>query len=91
MRIFRRRRTRRKFRLTREGRAFLFITVGVGLAAVNTGNNLLFLVLGLLLSLLLVSGVLSDLALWRLQIKRNLPTRLFAGRSSLMDVVKFWS
>ena len=86
MRIFRRRRTRRKFRLTREGRAFLFITVGVGLAAVNTGNNLLFLVLGLLLSLLLVSGVLSDLALWRLQIKRNLPTRLFAGRSSLMDV-----
>jgi uncharacterized protein (DUF58 family) len=86
MRIFRRRRTRRKFRLTREGRAFLFITVGVGLAAVNTGNNLLFLVLGLLLSLLLVSGVLSDLALWRLQIKRKLPTRLFAGRSSLMDV-----
>jgi uncharacterized protein (DUF58 family) len=86
MRIFRRRRTRRKFRLTREGRAFLFITVGVGLAAVNTGNNLLFLVLGLLLSLLLVSGVLSDLALWKLQIKRKLPTRLFVGTSSLMDV-----
>jgi uncharacterized protein (DUF58 family) len=86
MRISRRRRTRRKFRLTREGRAFLFVTIGVGLAAVNTGNNLLFLVLGLLLSLLLVSGVLSDLALWRLQIKRKPPTRLFAGRSSLMDV-----
>jgi len=86
MRIFRRRRSRRKFRLTREGRAFLFITVGVGLAAVNTANNLLYLVLGLLLSLLLVSGVLSDLALWKLQIKRKLPTRLFAGRRSLMDV-----
>jgi uncharacterized protein (DUF58 family) len=86
MRIFRRRRSRRKFRLTREGRAFLFITLGVGLAAVNTANNLLYLVLGLLLSLLLVSGVLSDLALWKLQIKRKLPTRLFAGRHSLMDV-----
>jgi uncharacterized protein (DUF58 family) len=86
MRIFRRRRSRRKFRLTREGRAFLFITVGVGLAAVNTANNLLYLVLGLLLSLLLVSGVLSDLALWKLQIKRKLPSRLFAGRRSLMDV-----
>jgi len=86
MRIFRRRRGRRKFRLTREGRAFLFVTVGVGLAAVNTANNLLYLVLGLLLSLLLVSGVLSDLALWKLQIKRKIPARLFAGRRSLMDV-----
>jgi uncharacterized protein (DUF58 family) len=72
--------------LTREGRAFLFVTVGVGLAAVNTANNLLYLVLGLLLSLLLVSGVLSDLALWRIQIKRRLPDRMFAGKRSLIDV-----
>jgi len=86
MRIFRRRRGRRKFRLTREGRTFLFVTVGVGLAAVNTANNLLYLVLGLLLSLLLVSGVLSDLALWKLQIRRKIPARLFVGRRSLMDV-----
>jgi uncharacterized protein (DUF58 family) len=86
MRIFRRGRRRRRFRLTREGRAFLFITIGVGLAAVNTANNLLYLVLGLLLSLLLVSGVLSDLALWKLQINRKPPTRLFAGRRSYMDV-----
>ncbi len=86
MRIFRRKRRRRRFRLTREGRAFLFVTIGVGLAAVNTANNLLYLVLGLLLSLLLVSGVLSDLALWKLQIKRQLPARLFAGRRSLIDI-----
>jgi len=86
MRIFRRRRRRRKFRLTREGRAFLFVTVGVGFAAVNTANNLLYLVLGLLLSLLLVSGVLSDLALWKLQIKRQLPAQVFAGKRCLVDV-----
>ena len=86
MRIFRRRRSRRRFRLTREGRAFLFVTVGVGFAAVNTANNLLYLVLGLLLSLLLVSGVLSDLALWRLQIRRRLPTRIFVGKRSLIEV-----
>ena len=66
MRIFRRRRSRRKFRLTREGRAFLFVTVGVGLAAVNTANNLLYLVLGLLLSLLLDSGVLRLVPLYLL-------------------------
>ncbi|HSN82718.1 MAG TPA: DUF58 domain-containing protein [Polyangiales bacterium] len=86
MRIFRRRRSRRKFRLTREGRAFLLVTGGVGFAAVNTANNLLYLVLGLLLSLLLVSGVLSDLALWKLQIQRKLPARMFAGKRSLIEV-----
>ena len=87
MRIFRRRRSRRKFRLTREGRLFLFVTIGVGFAAVNTANNLLYLVLGLLLSLLLVSGVLSDLALWKLRLKRRLPARMFAGTRSLIEVV----
>ena len=89
MRIPGRRRDRRKFRLTREGRAFLFVTVGVGLAAVNTANNLLYLVLGLLLSLLLVSGVLSDLALWRLRVTRKLPTRAFAGRRALVEMTAF--
>ena len=79
MRVSRRRRANRKFRLTREGRAFLLVTVGVGFAAVNTANNLLYLLLGLLLSLLLVSGVLSDLALWKLRVQRRIPQRLFAG------------
>lgn len=86
MRIFRRRSSRRRFRLTREGRAFLFVTVGVGFAAVNTANNLLYLVLGLLLSLLLVSGVLSDLALWKLRLTRRLPARVFAGTRTVIDV-----
>jgi len=62
------------------------VTGGVGFAAVNTANNLLYLVLGLLLSLLLVSGVLSDLALWKLQIQRKLPSRMFAGKRSLIEV-----
>ena len=86
MRIFRRRRSRRRFRLTREGRAFLFVTIGVGFAAVNTANNLLYLVLGLLLSLLLVSGVLSDLALWKLRFRRKVPMRIFAGTRSRIEV-----
>lgn len=81
------RRKRRRFKLTREGNAFLFVTIGVGLAAVNTANNLLYLVLGLLLSLLLVSGVLSDLALWRLRVTRSLPKRMFAGKRTLIEII----
>lgn len=63
------------------------MTVGVGLAAVNTGNNLLYLVLGLMLSLLLVSGVLSDLALLAIRVRRNVPERLFAQATSLVEIV----
>lgn len=81
-----RRARRRSFRFTREGKVFVAVTIGVGLAAVNTGNNLLYLVLGLLLSLLLVSGMLSDLALWGVRMKRRFPDRIFAGESALFEV-----
>ena len=83
----RRRATRRRsFRFTREGKVFVSVTLGVGLAAVNTGNNLLYLVLGLMLSLLLVSGALSDVALWKLRFRRRLPRRLFAGAPALVEL-----
>ena len=50
----------RKLKFTREGKYYLGITLGVGFAAINTGNNLLYLLLGMLLSLIVVSGVMSD-------------------------------
>ncbi len=62
------------------------VTVGVGLAAVNTGNNLLYLVLGLMLSLLLVSGTLSDVALWRVRISRRLPHHAFAQTPFVVEL-----
>lgn len=77
---------RRTFRFTREGKVFLAVTFGVGLAAVNTGNNLLYLVLGLMLSLLLVSGTLSDVALWRARVERQLPRRAQVGRPSVISL-----
>ncbi len=83
----RRRGARRSFRLTREGKSFVLVTLGVGVAAVNTGNNLLYLVLGLMLSLLLVSGVLSDLALIGLHARRILPRRIFAKTPCRVEIV----
>ncbi len=79
-------RSPRGLRFTREGWVFVMVTLGVGLAAVNTGNNLLYLVLGLMLSLILLSGVLSDLVLHRVRARRGLPTRAFAGTTSLFEI-----
>ncbi len=68
----------RRLRFTREGKIFIGVTLGVGLAAINTGNNLLYLVLGLLLSLIVLSGILSEIALRGLEFRRRLPRRAFA-------------
>ncbi len=72
----------RVLRPTRAGWIFLAIIFGVGLAALNTGNNLLYLVLSLMLSFLALSGVLSESALRGIQIKRRLPREIFVGRDN---------
>lgn len=76
----------RKLKFTREGRVFVLVTLGVGAAAVNTGNNLLYLVLGLLLSLIVLSGILSELVLRDVRIRRRLPRRAFAGAPCLVEL-----
>jgi uncharacterized protein (DUF58 family) len=69
----------RTMTITRAGRTYLVITMGVGLAALNTGNNLLYLVLGFLLSLIVASGVLSERCLRHLRVRRLLPDAACAG------------
>jgi uncharacterized protein (DUF58 family) len=51
----------------------------IGLAATNTGNNLLYLILAMLLAFLAVSGVLSEQTLRRVRLQRELPQRVYAG------------
>jgi len=63
--------------------------LGVGFAAINTGNNLLYLMLGTMLSLIIVSGVMSELSLRALTVKRRLPARAQVGRSHLVEIEVF--
>jgi len=77
---------RRRFPPTREGWYFLIATLLVGLAAINAGLNLLFLVWGMMLFLILASGVLSEICLRRLQVRRSTPQAIFAGAPYLMGI-----
>jgi uncharacterized protein (DUF58 family) len=61
----------------------------VGLAAINTGNNLLYLLLGLLLALIVISGVMSEISLRNLTVVRRLPTRAQVGRPHLVEIEVF--
>ncbi len=76
----------RRLRFTREGRYFVLVTLGVGFAAINTGNNLLYLLLGMMLSLIVASGILSEVSLRGLEVSRRPPSRLHAGRPFLMGI-----
>lgn len=67
----------------------MLITVCVGLAAINTGNNLLYLLLGMLLALITVSGVMSEIALRGLVVTRRLPPRAQVGRAHIVEIEVF--
>ena len=69
----------RTLRVTTAGRTFLVVTLGIGVGALNTGNNLLYLVLGLLLGLIVASGILSEMCLRGLQVRRIGAEAAFAG------------
>jgi len=79
----------RRLKVTREGKYFIGITFGVGFAAINTGNNLLYLLLGMLLSMIVVSGVLSELSLRELTVVRRLPPRAQVARPHLVEIEVF--
>jgi len=60
--------------------------MAVGLAATNTGNNLLYIILAALLSFVVASGILSNSALKRLRFKRVIPDRVFARTPVLYGI-----
>jgi uncharacterized protein (DUF58 family) len=72
--------------VTREGKYFAGITAGVGFAAINTGNNLLYLLLGMMLSLIIASAVLSAVSLSGLEVSRQPPLGVHARRPFLMGI-----
>jgi hypothetical protein len=72
--------------VTRAGMIYILISVVIGIAAINTGNNLLYVVVSALLSAILVSGVASAIVLRSLVLDVHLPEHVFAGRPMLARV-----
>jgi uncharacterized protein (DUF58 family) len=76
----------RTIRPTREGWWLIGATFAVGLAATNSGNNLLYLILAMMLSFMAISGVLSEQTMRRVRLQREIPHRLFAGMPATFGV-----
>jgi uncharacterized protein (DUF58 family) len=68
------------YRMTREGMVYLAGILVVTAAALNTGNNLLFLILGCMLAGIVISGILSRVTLTGIELDLDLPGHVFAGK-----------
>ena len=77
---------RANYRITREGVIFLAGLFVVLAAAINTSNNLLYMVLSALLAVLALSGLLSAVNFKALEMQLLLPARVFAGETVLYSV-----
>jgi uncharacterized protein (DUF58 family) len=70
------------YQVTRAGIVYFFAVLVIGIAALNTGNNLLYIILASMLAAILVSGIASAMALSNLELDVQLPNHIFAGENA---------
>jgi uncharacterized protein (DUF58 family) len=70
-----------EYKITRAGWIYIAGTLLIALAALNTGNNLLFLILACLISIILMSGLLSSICLSGVELHLEMPEHIFAGQT----------
>jgi uncharacterized protein (DUF58 family) len=71
------------YEVTRAGIVYVVATLLIGIAALNTGNNLLYIVVAAMLAAIIVSGIVSAIVLRDLELDVRLPEHVFAGRPVL--------
>jgi uncharacterized protein (DUF58 family) len=67
------------FAITREGVLYIIFVFLLSLAAINTGNNLLYIILAALLSTIVVSGIVSRNSLKQISLSLQMPENVFVG------------
>lgn len=81
--------------VTREGLVYIGLVLIIGVAALNTGNNLLFIVVSALLAAIVVSGFASAAVLRNVEMEVGLPEHVFAndtvvGRITVRNMARLW-
>lgn len=77
------------YEVTRAGIIYVVVTLVIAIAALNTGNNLLYIVVAAMLAAILVSGYVSAWVLCYLELDVLLPEHVFAGRPVLGRIVLY--
>lgn len=77
----------RVLRFTTLGTYVVLLTIGIGLAAMNTGNNLVYIIFGMMLGFITASGVISEMSLRGLEEDWILPPEFFSGEQRLIRLI----
>ena len=67
------------FEVTRAGVLYALVVMLIGIAALNTGNNLLYIIVATMLAAIIVSGLASAVCLGSLELEVKIPDHIFAG------------
>jgi hypothetical protein len=70
------------FRFTKRGAFFVLVILAIAFSSLNTGNNLLILILSTLMAGLIVSGLVANLVLQDLGVSLKAPDSIFAGQKA---------
>jgi uncharacterized protein (DUF58 family) len=73
--------------VTKAGIIYVVAVVVIGIAALNTGNNLLYIIVAAMLGAILSSGIASALVLQGLQLDVQVPEHVFADRPAMTRIV----
>lgn len=73
-------------KLTRTGGAYIGITLLLGFAAVNTGNNLLYLIVAALLAFMAATGVAGKRNIEGYSLDLDVPEEIYTGVETLLRV-----
>lgn len=74
------------FGVTRDGAVYLVAVAIIAFSALNTGNNLLYLILAAMLAAVITSGAISRINLHNLSISLQVPEELFAGETAALKI-----
>jgi uncharacterized protein (DUF58 family) len=83
------------YEVTREGLVYMGLALVIGIAALNTGNNLLFMIVSAMLAAIVISGVVSATMVQRIEMEVALPEHVFAnnpvlGRVNVRNESEWW-
>jgi uncharacterized protein (DUF58 family) len=67
------------FEVTKAGALYAIVVLLISIAALNTGNNLLYIVVAAMLAAIVVSGIASGLCLRGLELDLKISDHIFAG------------
>lgn len=77
----------RSLRFTQLGSYTVLMTIGIGLAGMNTGNNLLYIIFGMMLGFITASGVISEICLRDLEIDWIVPPEIYAEKAAYIRLI----